>query len=341
MSESKNNISATDAEPPFFIGIDVGGTNIKVGLVDNQGRSLAYVSVPSQIEDGPDAGARRMGEAVRAVANQAGVSINQIARVGLATPGTMNIANGMLIDPVNLPGWHNFPIRDRVAEETGRPVTYANDAAAAAFGEYWIGSGKQYDSMILLTLGTGIGGGIIIGDKSIDGETSHGAECGHIIIDCGEDARICSCKQPGHLEAYASATAVVARTIESLAAGRGGHLAERQQAGETITTLMLAEEAEQGDELAIELIMETARYLGIGIVTLLHTIDPGAVLLGGAMTFGRHDNKIGRQFLERVQEEVGRRAFPVVIEHVTIDYAALGSDAGYIGAAGIARAAHQ
>ncbi len=340
MSESRKHILAADAEPPLFAGIDLGGTNIKVGLVDNQGRSLAYVTTPSKIEEGPEAGAERMGNAVRAAADQAGVELHQIARVGLATPGTMDIANGMLLDPVNLPGWHNFPIRDRVAHYTERPVTYANDAAAAAFGEYWIGSGKQYDSMILLTLGTGIGGGIIIGDKSIDGETSHGAECGHIIIDCSDDARECSCRQPGHLEAYASATAVVARTKEALAAGRTSRVADRAAAGEEITTLMLAEEAEAGDEFAMEIIMETARYLGIGIVTLLHTIDPGAVLLGGAMTFGRHDNEVGRQFLARVQQEVGQRAFPVVVEHVTINYAALGGDAGYIGAAGIARVAH-
>lgn len=341
MSESRQHIPASDSEPPLFAGIDLGGTNIKVGLVDNQGRSLAYVSVPSQIEEGPEAGAKRMGDAVRAVADQAGVDLSQIARVGLATPGTMDISNGMLLDPVNLPGWHNFPIRDRVADATGRPVTYANDAAAAAFGEYWIGSGQKYDSMILLTLGTGVGGGIIINDQSIDGETSHGAECGHIIIDCSAQARMCSCEQPGHLEAYASATAVVARTKELLEAGRGGRVADRVTAGDELTTLMLAEEAEQGDELANEIIQETARYLGVGIVTLLHTIDPGAVLLGGAMTFGRHDNEIGRQFIARVREEVRQRAFPVVVNHVTIDYASLGSDAGYIGAAGIARVAHQ
>jgi len=340
MPDPRTSISAPESEPPLFAGIDLGGTNIKVGLVDNQGRSLAYISVPSQIDAGPEEGTKRMGDAVRAAADQAEVSINQIARVGLATPGTMDIERGMLLDPVNLPGWHNFPIRDRVSEQTGRPVTYANDAAAAAFGEYWIGSGKQYQSMILLTLGTGIGGGIIIGDKSIDGETSHGAECGHIIIDCGDDARLCSCRQPGHLEAYASATAVVARTKEALAAGRRSRLSERVEGGESLTTLMLADEAERGDELALEIILETARYLGIGIVTLLHTIDPGAVLLGGAMTFGRHDNEIGRQFLAGVREEVRQRAFPVVVNHVTIDYASLGGDAGYVGAAGLARIAH-
>ncbi|REJ70215.1 MAG: ROK family protein [Planctomycetota bacterium] len=341
MFDSSNTISSAEAEPPLFAGIDLGGTNTKVGLVDNLGRTLAYVKVPTAIEEGPEAGAARMGQGVKTAAAEAGVTVAEIARVGLATPGTMDLSNGMLLDPVNLPGWHNFPIRDRVAHHTDRPVSYANDAAAAAFGEFWVGSGRQYDSMVLLTLGTGIGGGIIIGDLALNGETSHGAECGHIIIDCRDDARICSCDQPGHLEAYASATAVVARTEEALAAGRPSSLSERRAAGEELTTLMLAEEAERGDELSLEVILETARYLGIGIVTLLHTIDPGAVLLGGAMTFGRHDNEIGRQFLARVKEEVRHRAFPVVVRHVTIDFAALGGDAGYIGAAGIARLAHQ
>ena len=201
--------------------------------------------------------------------------------------------------------------------------------------------------MVLLTLGTGIGCGIIIDGVSIDGENSHGAECGHIIIDCSENARMCGCNQPGHLEAYASATAVIKRTWEALDSGRTSSLTERIKAEEEKEEKLrkgipelIAEEADAGDPLALELVMETARYLGIGVVSLMHTIDPNGVLLGGAMTFGGDDSDLGRRFLGRIKEEVQRRAFEVLAQRTAIEFASLGGDAGYIGAAGIAREEH-
>jgi glucokinase len=219
-------------------------------------------------------------------------------------------------------------------------VAFTNDAAAAAYGEYWVGAGREFHSLVLFTLGTGIGCGIIIGDLSIDGENSHGAECGHIIIDCGQHARICGCGQRGHLEAYASATAVIKRTQEALDSGRKSSLGDRLAAGAELTPKLLAAEAEAGDDLSLEIVLETAAFMGVGIVTLLHTIDPTGVLLGGAMTFGGNDSPLGRRFLRRIKEEVDRRAFPLLARRIAIDFAALGSDAGYIGAAGIARLEH-
>jgi glucokinase len=194
--------------------------------------------------------------------------------------------------------------------------------------------------MIMLTLGTGVGGGIIVDDVSVDGENSHGSECGHIIIDFTEGARVCSCGQSGHLEAYASATALVKRTREALAVGRQSSLTDRIAEGEEISGLMLAQEAEKGDPLSTELILDTAMYVGVGAVSLMHTIDPGAVILGGAMNFGGNASRLGRRFIERVREEVRRRAFPIPAKNTVIDFAALVGHAGYIGAAGIARMAY-
>jgi glucokinase len=320
------------------VGVDVGGTNIKVGLVDNRGRSLARLSLPTKAKAGPDDAARRMGEAVHRVIEKATLARADVARVGLGSPGTMDIPRGLLLDPPNLPGWNNYPLRDKVSEACGLPVAFTNDATAAAYGEYWVGSGRELHSMVLLTLGTGVGGGIIIGDTPIDGEHSHGAECGHIIIDYRDDARVCPCGQPGHLEAYASATALVKRAHEALDRGHKSSLAAHAVEGPELTALLLAQEAEAGDALAQELILETAMYLGVGIVSLMHTLDPSGVVLGGAMTFGGHDTRIGRLFLARIQEEVRQRAFPVLAARTSVDYAVLGGDAGHIGAAGIARA---
>jgi len=325
------------ADRPYFAGVDLGGTNIKVGIVDDAGRTLASLQVPTRVGDGPEDATRRMGQAVGSAAETAGIDAGDIARVGLGSPGTMDIPRGMLLDPPNLPGWEQFPIRDRLAHHCGRPVSFANDAGAAAFGEYWVGSGKQFHSIVMLTLGTGVGGGIIIGDMNLQGENSAGSECGHIIIDYSDTARMCPCGKRGHLEAYCSATAVVKRTREQLEAGRDSSLRSPLADSKRLTALLIAQEAEAGDSLAEEVVLETARLLGIGAATLTYVIDPGAVILGGAMNFGGHDSPLGRKFLDRIRHEVRTRAFPVPAERIVVDFASLGSDAGYIGAAGIAR----
>jgi glucokinase len=280
-----------------------------------------------------------MGKAVLQVAEKAGVNISDIGRVGLGSPGTMDIPAGKLLKPANLKGWDFFPLRDRVSHHCGLPVTFANDANAAAYGEFWVGTGRDFHSMVLFTLGTGIGSGIIIGDLCLDGEHSHGGECGHMIINCSPDARLCACGQRGHLEAYASATAIIKRTREALDAGRTSSLTADLKRGEELTPKLVAKHAENGDQLSLDIIMETARYLGVGITDLMHTIDPNGVLLGGAMTFGGNETELGRSFLAEIKAEVKRRAYAILAEKTVIDFATLGGDAGYIGAAGLARLA--
>jgi len=341
MSDSRKLVPKSAAKYPFYVGVDLGGSNVKVGVVDDVGQSLAWLTIPTEPDRGPEDATARMGQAVKDAVAQAGLAIADVAWVGLGSPGTMDIPAGRLISPVNLKGWDGFPIRQRRADHCGRPGAFANDAAAAAYGEHWVGSGRAFYSMILLTLGTGIGCGIIIGELSIDGENSHGAECGHMIINDADDARLCGCGQPGHLEAYASATAVVKRTREALDAGRESSLAGRLAGGEALTPKLVAEEAEAGDRLSLEIIEQTARYLGVGITSLMHTIDPGGVLLGGAMTFGGNQSKVGRHFLATIKDEINRRAFPLLAERIKLDFASLGGDAGYIGAAGIARLEHR
>ncbi|HEV3418010.1 MAG TPA: ROK family protein [Pirellulales bacterium] len=337
MTNHRSFITLGDARSPLFVGADLGGTNIKVGVVDDLGRPLSWHTVRTDAHTGPADGARRIAAAVLKAIELSGVQPSDIARVGLGSPGTMDIPAGMLLEPVNLKAWRNFPIRDRVAHHVGLPVTYANDAKAATYGEFWVGSGRNLHSMVLFTLGTGIGGGIIIGDLLVVGEHSHGAECGHIVIDYCDDARMCGCGHRGHLEAYASATAVIKRSHEALAAGRKSSLGGRLEAGAELTPLLIATEAEAGDALSLEIVLDTARYLGIGAVSMMHAIDPDAIVLGGAMTFGGHGTELGRRFLAAVKEEIQRRALPIPAAKTSIDFASLGGDAGYIGVAGLAR----
>ncbi len=338
MSESRQFISAEEAQAPYFVGVDLGGQSIKIGLVDDRGRPLSWLNIPTDVERGGEAACQRMAEGIDRVIGEARVDKSKVAYVGLGSPGTMDIPAGKLLLPVNLKGWEYFPIRDRLAYHCKKPVAFVNDGAAAAYGEFWVGAGQAMNSLVLLTLGTGIGCGIIVGGFSIDGENSHGAECGHIIVNPAPDARWCNCGQRGHLEAYSSATAVVRRTQEMLDAGLKTSIRSRVETGETLTPKLVAEEAQAGDSLANEIVLETAFWLGIGLVNLIHTIDPSGVLLGGAMTFGGSESELGRRFIGRIREVINARAFALLAERLQMDFASLGADAGYIGAAGIARA---
>ncbi|MFZ4732545.1 MAG: ROK family protein [Pirellulales bacterium] len=341
MPDRADWIPASSATAPLFAGVDLGGTNIKVGLVDDRGRTLAFHTERTRVDSGPDDVCRRMGEGVLTVARLAGVAPAAIARVGLGTPGPQDLKAGTIIRAGNLPGFDGYPVRDAVSRACGLPVTFANDATAAGYGEFWIGSASEFGSSVLLTLGTGVGGGIVIDGVPLEGAHSHGAECGHNLVDPAFDARQCPCGQPGHLEAYCSATALKARARAVLAAGADGSLSRAVAGGAELTPILISREAAAGDPLAMDLILEVARWLGIGIVTLMHTIDPDAVLLGGAMTFGGEGHPVGKAFIERIRAEVKSRTFPLLAERTAIRFAALGGDAGYVGAAGIARVEHQ
>ena len=330
-------VTLENACSPFFVGVDVGGTSIKVGIVDNEGKTVGYSSFPTESDLGPEAAILQIHDTIEALAGTTTIPLSDIVQIGLGTPGTMDIPNGMILEPSNLPSWRHFPIRDELARVTEKPVTYANDANAAAFGEFWIGSGKKHKSIVMLTLGTGVGGGIILDGQSLDGDTSHGGECGHVMVDSSPDARMCSCGRRGHLEAYASATAIIQRCEEALLAGEPSLLANILARDEKINGLAIAKAAEAGDELANRLVIETADYLARGAAIFMNTIDPSAVILGGAMNFGGEKKPVGKMFIDRVREQCKELALPIVAKNVVIEFASLKGDAGYIGAAGLAR----
>ena len=325
-------------EGPYYLGIDLGGTNVRAGVVSNAGESLAHASRPTQADRGSDFGLDNIFQVSDQAVTACALSWDDIAGIGVAAPGTMDIPAGMLLKPHNLPGWQDVPIRQRIAQRFNKPAILQNDASAAAYGEYWVGAGRHAESLAFWTLGTGCGSGLIINDLILEGVHSCGSECGHIIIEM-DNGRLCRSGQRGTLEAYVSATALVEICQEKLAEGRESVLSEWIAAGQILTPLLIAQAAESQDVLANELIMEMGRCLGVGTVTLMHAINPAVILIGGAMTFGRHSTELGRRFLERVKMEVRERAFPVPAERTLIDYATLGGSAGYIGAAGCIRRA--
>ena len=322
-------MSDADRHPPFYLGIDLGGTNVKSGVVDDTGKPLSSVSRKTYASRGGEFGLQNLAEAGRDAVAASGVGWDQIRAVGLGSPGTMDIETGWLIEPPNLPGWEHMPIRDRLGGLLGKPTILQNDANAAAYGEFWAGAGRDARSLVMLTLGTGIGCGIVYEGHIIEGRHSHGAECGHIIVQM-ENARRCSCGAYGHLEAYASATALVKRAQEALVESSDPSTLRDIPPNE-ITSRAISEAADSGDILARRLMRETAHYLAVGAVNLMHTIDPDMVLFGGGMI------KAGQPFLDDIRAVIKTLAFPIPAEKTVIEYAELGEDAGFIGAAGCAR----
>lgn len=320
----------------YYAGIDVGGTNIKLGLLDDLGNRLAYRSIPTQQEEGAEAASRRCAAAIAKMADEAGVA--EIRRVGLATPGPMDVPTGMLVCPGNLPAWHNTPIRQLFADATGLPVTYANDANAAAWGEYWRGAGAEYTSMVMLTLGTGVGGGIVLDERLVEGQHSCGAEIGHIIIDPSDDAPSNSLGVRGTLEGYCGSYGVVGQAERLLAdPAVESTLRAALDKGEKLTPKAIAIAAEAGDAAALSVVMNTAKLLAVGVVTCAHMVDPNSIVVGGGLNFGGAGSPLGDRFMDRLRDETRQRLIPTLRDKLHIDFALLGGDAGFTGAAGLAR----
>jgi glucokinase len=316
---------------PLFVGLDVGGSAMKGGVVDDRGQPLASVSLPTEAHRGQEFGLERMCETIRQAVAEANLTMADIAAIGVATPGTMDIPAGIILDPPNLKPWQNVPVRDHIHRVFQLPTAFQNDANAAAMGEFWAGAGRLAHSMVLFTLGTGIGGGIIIGDLVLEGEHSHGGELGHMKIEM-TNPRQCGCGRWGCLEAYASATAVVKRAQDALGQSQVASQLRQsfnQEAG--LSAREIFDAAAAGDALAAKIVEDTAYYLAVGAVNMMHSIDPDMIVYAGGMIAA------GEGFLTQIQTFVKELAFPVPAAKTTICYAQLGSDAGYIGASACAR----
>jgi glucokinase len=331
MSRSKPEMS----QPLYYVGLDVGGTTMKGGVVDDNGKPLAAVSLPTEAAKGQEHGLAQMAETIRQAVKAAQLDFGQVAAIGVATPGTMDIPAGIILDPPNLKPWQNVPVRRSIEDTFHLPTAFQNDANAAAFGEFWVGAGKDVHSLVLFTLGTGIGCGIVIGDLVVEGEHSHGAEVGHMKIEMTHP-RQCGCGRWGCLEAYASATAIVKRTREALANDGGRSLIHAVTLHDAeISSKPIFDAAAKGDSLAQKIVEDTAFYLAVGAINMMHTIDPDMVVFAGGMIGA------GEPFLERIRHHVRELAFPVPAAKTQIRYALLGGDAGFIGAAACARALHR
>ncbi len=338
MTSASPIISAhTDEKDAVFLGIDVGGTNVKLGLVDNAGQLLAKESMPTPELGTPE----RVFHAALAFADsklpQLGCVTTDLAGIGLAVPGVLDTKESVLREVVNLPGWQGKPLRRILSDTRQLPSIVVNDANSAAYAEHSLRSlGNQ--SLALITLGTGIGCGLVIGGTPFSGDHGCAGELGHIAIRFGDDASICSCGKRGHLEAYAGVNGVLAQ-LQALAASNPDADINGLISTDMITPRDIAKRASSGCDLCRSVIDQTATYIGQAIGQLAQVINPAVVLLGGAMTFGGDQSEIGRAFLEQVRSTVIDTTLIEVGSNLNIEFSSLGNDAGVLGAAMVAQQA--
>lgn len=303
------------------IGIDLGGTRIRAGLVGEDGRVLAKAAEPTPADAGPAAVIERIAACVERVT--AGCSPADSARVGLCAPGPLDADGGVALSIPTLAGFTDLPLARLLAERLRRPVDLENDGIAAAYGEWRFGAGRGTDDLVYVTLSTGVGGGVISDGRILRGRMGMAAHVGHMTVVA--DGERCPCGNRGCWEAYASGTALARRARARAASDPGSVLA----AGPVDARAVFAA-ARAGDPLALELVAEEADVVGVGIVNLLHLFSPRRVVLGGGVANAFAD------LLPGILARVRSAAMPP-FRDVPVVPSERGDDAGIVGVAALAR----
>jgi len=310
----------------YVVGIDIGGTNIVAGTVAEDGSELlGLVSEPTFSEQGADAVMTRIVKLTRA--SMAAARGKEIAGVGIGSPGPLDTKTGVVLLTPNL-GWTNFPLRDRLTQALGLPATLDNDANCAIFGEWWRGAARGAGHVVGLTIGTGIGGGIVLGGEVYRGASDIAGEIGHMTID--STGRLCKCGNYGCLEAYASGPAIAARAVEGIRPGAETSLPKYVNGDlSKITAQLVYEAAHDGDEYAQEVVKDTAKFLGAGVASIINIFNPEVVVVCGGVTLA------GDRLFEPLRAEVRRRAFKPATDVCRIVPGELTGTAGVYGAAAV------
>ncbi len=335
---------------PLVIGVDLGGTQVRAALVQD-GRLLSRVGYLTQDEEGFESVLHRIQEAIREAAQQGGVSLEQVIGIGVGAPGPLDSRTGILFAPPNLKGWRNVPLRQLLYDAFNLPIYLGNDANLAGLGEHVYGAGRGVPDMIYVTVSTGIGGGVIIGGRVLEGVSGTAGEIGHMTIDIHGPR--CNCGNVGCLEVLASGTAIARRAAEAIEEGLGETMLavarERaaqknpllDQAGRSglslkaetaplsveVDAAVVVEAARRGDAVAAGIMRRAAENVGVGMVNLIHLFNPSLIVIGGGVS------KAGPLLFEPVERIVRERAMEVPRQAVRIVRAELGENVGLLGAA--------
>ncbi|MBI2858348.1 MAG: ROK family protein [Chloroflexi bacterium] len=307
----------------LVLSIDIGGSKILAALVDRWGKVLArdlqqtdaghsHLKVLDQIE-----------QAAARVFKQ-----GKAQTIAIAAAGAIDTENGVVTISPNLPRWRNVPLKGLVEHRLGMKTLVLNDASAAALGEHSFGAGVGTRDMVFITVSTGVGGGIIIDGKLYQGANGAAGEIGHVVIDAGGPK--CGCGNYGCLESLASGSAIARDATERISLGTSSSIPRYTEDGHTITAIAVAEAARNGDPLANEIVSRAARYLGMGLVSIVNMLNPEMVVIGGGVA------QMGEMLLGPARSLMKEKAFKLAADHVEVVQAKLGADAGIVGAAAYA-----
>jgi glucokinase len=318
-------------------GVDLGGTNLKVGLVAAGGSLVVQHSTPTDLSAGPAGLVARIGAAVRSLLDRVRADASpprrlddvRLVAAGIGSPGPLSPSRGIIYRCANLPGLEGAPLRQLLADELGVPAAIENDANVAAYGEAWTGAGRGVRDLVLLTLGTGIGCGAVLDGAILHGHFENATELGHMIVQ--RDGEPCPCGQRGCLERYASATAIARRVGEAIRAGERSVLADGgSRRAADVDAADVARGAQCGDALCLRIWREACDHLAIACVNIQHAYNPALVLLGGGMA------DAGSFLLDEVRSAFARQKWSLADDFPTIELATLGNNAGVIGAGRLA-----
>lgn len=309
----------------LVIAVDLGGTHLRVASVDSSGKILARQTQATPHAQDPQEIVRVLLDGARACARESGEAGGRVCALSVVVPGTVNVLEGVVVTAPNVPSLDGFGLVAALQSECEWPVILENDGNAAAIGESWRGAGKECSSLICVTLGTGVGGGIILDGKLWRGSDGAAGEIGHIAVDPFAGVA-CSCGSQGCLEVYASATAVVRMTREA----RLRYPDSMLHNATDLTSQKIYQAGKEGDELAIEVFRRMGVYLGIGLASLINILNPETIVIGGGLANGWD------LFETPMHQQVIKRAFPIPAGRAKILRAECCDDAGLLGAARLA-----
>ncbi len=317
----------SDISSKPVLGVDLGGTKILAAVVTSEGIKLGSAKNPTEAEQGVEHALENLTLTINQALQDAGLGPTDLAGIGMGCPGPLDPDEGIIIAPPNLPGWVNLPLKARLEAAFGVPVFIDNDVNVGTFGEYVYGAAQGADPVVGFFVGTGIGGGIIIGGRIFRGFSKNAGEFGHATLD--PKGPRCGCGNKGCLEAFSSRTAINAYLSN---AARSGKAASQFAEGERIRSRALAKAYAAGDEAVVKAIDRSSKYLGIAVANAINIIGPEVVVIGGGML-----EAFGKVYLERARKYAHRYALPHCIEKARIVAAALEDDAAILCAAALAR----
>jgi len=306
------------------IGIDVGGTNVKIALVD-EGKIIYSNSVPTYAQMGYEYTVNNIKQAIKDLMKETSTTSKDIKGIGFDFPGQVDYKTGVVKLAPNIPGWVNVPIAKMIEEEFHIPTKIDNDVRCAALGELKFGAGKGCENFVCITVGTGIGSGLVINGQLVRGAANAAGEIGHIKLQM-HNGPICGCGDTGCLEAFASGPSIVALAQEYLKSGKSTKFREMAGADGEITPYIVAKAAEAGDPVAKRIFQIVGEYVGMGLVSVINLLNPEKVIIGGGVA------EAGELLLDPVRKTVMERAMVIARESVEIVPALLGNSAGVIGA---------